>query len=154
MTEQERNKNLVLRFYEEVWNRGNYAVAEEVFATTPDGLHDHGTVGPNSAEHQIRVAEEFRKLFPNLELKVEHILAEGDLVAARWRIKATHAITGKPITDYTAVNIWKFGDGKAIELNNNRDDLAIFHQLGLIPSREMLFNRMGEKPYTYAPARE
>lgn len=152
MTEQESNKAAVRRFYDEVWNRGNYAVATEIFATTPDGRRDHGNIGPNSGELQARIAQGFRNLFPDLVMDVEYILAEADLVAARWRMKATHAISSKPIADYTAVNVWKFRNGKAVEINNNRDDLAVFHQLGLIPSRDDLFARLGEKGgYRYAP---
>jgi predicted SnoaL-like aldol condensation-catalyzing enzyme len=152
MTEQERNKATVLRFYNEVWNHGHYTVAKEIFASTPDGRHDHGAIGPNSGEIQARIAEGFRKLFPDLVMHVEYILAEADLVAARWRMHATHATTGKRIVDYTAVNIWKFRDGKAIEINNNRDDLTMFYQFGLIPSRDDLFARLGENDYKYAPS--
>jgi predicted ester cyclase len=152
MTEQERNKAAVLRFYDEVWNRGHYSVAEEIFATTPDGRHDHGSIGPNSGALQARIAEGFRKLFPDLVMHVEYILAEGNLVAARWRMQATHATTTKRIADYTAVNIWKFRNGRAVEINNNRDDLAMFHQLGLIPSRDDLFAKVGESDYKYAPS--
>jgi predicted ester cyclase len=150
MTEQERNKANVLRFYDQVWNSGKYDLALQIFATAPDGRHDHGTVGPNSGEIQAHIAKGFRMLFPDLVLKVEYILAEGDLVAARWRMNATHAPTGQRVSDYTAVNIWKFRDGKAVEINNNRDDLSVFHQLGLIPDREDLFAKLGGDNYRYA----
>jgi hypothetical protein len=44
--EREQNKTLVRRFYEEVWNKGNYHVADELVA---DGgtRYDHETIGPN-----------------------------------------------------------------------------------------------------------
>jgi predicted SnoaL-like aldol condensation-catalyzing enzyme len=154
MMEQQRNKELVLRFYKEVWNEGRYEFATELFATNQDGRRVHGAVGPNSGEIQARIAEGFRSLFPDVQLNVEYILAEGELVAARWRATATHALTGKKIVDYTAVNIWKFRDGKAIEINNNRDDLTVFHQLGLIPSREELFSKVGRGDYKYSPTQE
>jgi predicted SnoaL-like aldol condensation-catalyzing enzyme len=152
MSIPEENKKAVLRFYDEVWNKGNYKVAEEIFATTPNGRRDHGSVGPNSGVLQARIAERFRELIPDLHLTVEYILAEGDLVAARWRATATHKMSQKRITDYTAVNLWRFLDGRAVEINNNRDDLAVFHQLGLVPSREELFAQVGGDGYRYAPA--
>jgi len=84
----EENKAIVRHFYEEVWNKGNYAVADALFAL--DGVrHDHATAGPNNPEIQKGAAA------ANLHLTVENIVAEGDWVAARWRIEGTHRQTGK-----------------------------------------------------------
>jgi hypothetical protein len=66
---------MVRRFYEEVWNRGNVNVADEVFA---DDYVRHD-LRPSKAEPgpagQKRVASEFREAFPDLRFDVELVIA-------------------------------------------------------------------------------
>ena len=131
------NKRLVMRFYEEVWARGNVAFAEEVFA--PDYVrHDlRPTDAPPGAKGQARIAGAFRNAFPDLHWRVDLVLGENDLVAARWTATGTHTgdwgavrPTGKR-AEFSGVNIFRFGDnGKVVELWNHRDDLGLMEQLG------------------------
>jgi len=59
------------------------------------------------------------------------VLAEGDLVAARWTASGTHsgawgdvAPTGRGAT-FSGVNIFRFaGNGKVVEIWNHRDDFG------------------------------
>ncbi|GAC1530986.1 MAG: hypothetical protein NVS2B16_37740 [Chloroflexota bacterium] len=144
----EENKAIVQRFYDEVWNKGNYAVADELIA--PDGIrHDHDTRGPNSPDIQKGAAAANRAFLDGLRLTVEHMVADDEWVAARWRIEGTHRATGTPIRNYTGQNMWRIKDGKMVEVQNNRDDLVVFHQLGLIPSRAELWNQAGLGPSPY-----
>jgi predicted ester cyclase len=87
----EGNKALVRRFYEEVWNRSNVDVANEVFA---DGYVRHD-LRPSEAKPggagQVRIAADFRRAFPDLAFRVDLMVAEGDLVAARWTAEGTHS---------------------------------------------------------------
>jgi steroid delta-isomerase-like uncharacterized protein len=131
----EENKSLVLRFYEEVWNEGNVDVTSEVFA--PDYVrHDlrpsRALPGPAG---QAKVAADFRTAFPDLRMELDLILAEGDLVAARWTTEGTNSGPwgGRPPTGkrarFCGVNIFRFRDGKVAELWNHRDDLGLMQQL-------------------------
>jgi len=132
----EENKRVVQRFYEEVWNKGNVDVALEVFAE--DYLrHD---LRPSTAipgpEGQRKIAADFRRAFPDLRSTLEVILAERDLVAARWTTTGTHTgawaglePTGKHVT-FSGVNIFRLDEGKFVELWNHRDDLGLMQQVG------------------------
>lgn len=144
----DENKALVRRFYEEVWNKGNFAVAGELIARNGT-RYDHDSSGPNDPEIQKAAAVANRAVLDNLHLTVENLVAEGDWVAARWRMEGTHRPTGTLITDYTGQNMWRVQDGKLVEIRNNRDDLLVFHQLGLIPSRRELWAQVGMKPSPY-----
>ncbi len=133
----EANKALVRRFYEEVWARGNVDFAKEVFA---DDYVRHdlrpARASPGAAG-QALIAEQFRRAFPDLEWRVDLVLGDGDLVAARWTASGTHsgawsdlAPTGRRAT-FSGVNIFRFGDhGKVVEIWNHRDDLGLMEQLG------------------------
>ena len=133
----EANKALVRRFYEEVWGRGNVEFAKDVFA---DDYVRHdlrpARAAPGAAG-QALIAEQFRRAFPDLEWRVDLLLGDDDLVAARWTASGTHsgtwgdfAPTGKRAT-FSGVNIFRFSDdGKVVEIWNHRDDLGLKEQLG------------------------
>ena len=135
MSTQE-NKALVRRFYEEVWDRGNVAFAGEVFAE--DYVrHDLRPTSPiPGPQGQSKIAAEFRAAFPDLRVTVDLVFGEGDLVAARWTAQGTHTgpwggqePTGRAV-EFSGVNLWRFRDGKAVEIWNHRDDLGLLEQVG------------------------
>jgi hypothetical protein len=114
------NKALVLRYYEEVWNGGDTAVAHAVLA--PDftwrlGLNRVFLVGPEAVKQH---ADNLRSQIEGLGLSVDAILAEGDLVAARWTLTATPAgANGTPAAATvlcTGNDIWRIEVGLAVEV--------------------------------------
>jgi len=130
------NSELVRRFYEEVWNRGNVDIVDRVFA---DDYVRHDC-RPSQAEPgpagQKRIAADFRRAFPDLRFDIEMIIAEGDLVAARWTAEGTNSgpwgrqpATGRRAR-FSGVNIFRIQDGKVAEIWNHRDDLGLMEQLG------------------------
>src|SRR5829696_3030541 len=70
------NKRLVVRFYEEVWARGNVEFAEEVFADDYVRHDLRQTQAAPGAAGQARIAESFREAFPDLQWRVDLVLAE------------------------------------------------------------------------------
>ena len=131
------NKELVRRFYAEVWAGGNFGFAEDVFAddyTRHDLRPTKAAPGPAG---QGLIAKQFREAFPDLEWRVDLVLGDGDLVAARWTASGTHsgawgdvAPTGRKVT-FSGVNIFRFGDeGKVVEIWNHRDDFGLREQVG------------------------
>jgi predicted ester cyclase len=82
------------------------------------------------------VAEKFRQAFPDMRLEVEALVADGDLVAARWTISGTHtgawgdvAPTGRSVR-FSGVNFFRIADEQIAEIWNVRDDLGLREQLG------------------------
>jgi steroid delta-isomerase-like uncharacterized protein len=131
------NKRLVERFYEEVWARGNVEFAEQVFADDYVRHDLRPTQAAPGAVGQAQIAQAFRAAFPDLQWRIDLLLAEGDLVAARWTASGTHsgpwagvAPTGRR-AEFSGVNIFRFGpDEKVAEIWNHRDDLGLQEQLG------------------------
>jgi steroid delta-isomerase-like uncharacterized protein len=130
------NKALVRRFYEEVWDKGNLDVCDELFA--PNYVrHDLRPTEPVSGpEGQKRIAADFRSAFPDLRVSVDILVAEDDYVVGRWTASGTHLgswatlqPTGRRAT-FSAVNIFRFEDGKVTEIWNHRDDLGLREQVG------------------------
>jgi steroid delta-isomerase-like uncharacterized protein len=130
------NKALVRRFYEQAWDRGNTDVAFEVFAD--DYVrHDFRATDPVAGPAgQKQIADDFRAAFPDLRVTIDVIVGEGDFVVGRWTATGTHLgswgglePTGRKIT-FSAANIFRFEDGKVVEIWNHRDDLGLQEQLG------------------------
>ena len=131
------NKALVRRFYEEAWDQGRLGVIDEVFA---DNYRRHDlrpTQPAPGLEGMKRITADFRAAFPDLRFEVEIVIAEGEFVASRWTATGTHTgawgavePTGRHAT-FSGVNIFRFENGKVVEIWNHRDDLGLMEQVGV-----------------------
>ena len=135
----EENKALVRRFYEEGWNPGNLGVADEGFAADYVRHDPRSTPVPPGPEGQKLVASMFRTAFPDGQGSIDLLIAEADMVVARWTIQGTHQgawinipPTGKRVS-FAGVNIFRIAGGKVVEIWNHRDDLGLMQQIG-VPS--------------------
>jgi steroid delta-isomerase-like uncharacterized protein len=133
---EDANKALVRRFYEEVWARGNLDVADELFADDYVRHDFRGGEPEAGAEGQKQIAADFRAAFPDLTWDVDFILADGDLVAGRWTASGTHRAswagvepTGRSMR-FSGINVFRFAEGRVVEIWNHRDDLGLMQQLG------------------------
>jgi steroid delta-isomerase-like uncharacterized protein len=87
----EENKALVRRYFEEIWDKGNLDLIDELFTTN---FVRHG---PTATEGEVRGQEGFeglvsmyRSALPDLRIPIEDLIAEGDRVVTRWTARGTH----------------------------------------------------------------
>lgn len=135
----EGNKNVVRRLVEEVWNKGNMTVIDELF--TPNYTHHDASTpdlgrGPESEKKRATL---YRTAFPDLRVTMEDIIAEGETVVSRWSCRGTHkgdlggiAPTGKQL-NISGVTIARLANGKIAEGWVNWDALGLMQQLGVVP---------------------
>jgi steroid delta-isomerase-like uncharacterized protein len=86
------NKNLVYRYYREVWNHGNMPVINEIFATNHvvHNASNHSDI-PLSGYQGIRqLVTAFRSALPDINLTVEDMVGQWNKVAVRFTIQGTH----------------------------------------------------------------
>lgn len=140
MSEEEtRNKASERRFFEEIWNKGNFAVAVDLVA--PDYAdHDssNSSVGPESMRQEVSL---YRNAFPDLLFAIDDVIAEGAKVVTRITASGTHErdlpgipATGKRVT-ISGIVITRYENGKAAEAWVKFDFLGLYRQLGAIPTR-------------------
>ena len=137
--EETGNKTNARRFFEEIWNKGNFAVANDLVA--PDYLdHDssNARTGPEGVREEVSM---YRNAFPDLRFAIEDLIAEGDKVVTRLTASGTHErdlagipATGRRVT-ISGIVITRYQNGKAAEAWVKFDFLSLYRQLGVIPPR-------------------
>jgi len=140
----ESNRRIGRLVLEEMWGRGRVELADELYA---EEYVDHASRGPEKSTvvgpDGIKAAVEmFRAAFPDLTYVVEELMAERDLVMARFSARGTHRgpflgldPSGKEIS-YTGTDINRIVDGRIVESWVHYDALGLLEQLGLVPPIE------------------
>jgi steroid delta-isomerase-like uncharacterized protein len=143
----ERNKDVARYYIEEVWNKGNLAAMDETHAESymhhdphDPWKRDHG---PGRAAVK-KLIHFYRGAFPDLRLTIDELVAEGDVVVARFSSHGTHKSevggvkpTHKPVK-LTGIFWWRFADGKIVEGRPFWDAHGFLRQIGAAPEMAKL----------------
>ena len=136
----EENKALYRRYVEEVWNKGNLAILDELLApgfVRHTANNPEGVRGPQAFREYVGL---FRAAFPDFVAPAEDLFAEGDRVAYRWVFRGTHRgeLLGiRPTNKYVTVPgivVARIDKGKIAEEWESYDTLGFMQQLGVIPT--------------------
>ena len=130
------NKAVVQRMFDEVINKGDVDLVDELF--TPDFVTDtpQGTMDREGFKQYVLA---WRTGFPDVHCHVDDLVEEGDRVAWSVRAVGTHTGTfmGIPVTgrsvDFDSLNIGEFADGRARRHKVVMDTLKLMTQLGVVP---------------------
>lgn len=143
MTIEQQNKAICRRIPLEMFNKGNLAVADEVFATD---YVEHAVIPgfPTPLDGLKQFVMALRTVFPDVKYTIEEELAEGDKVVQLLRAHGTQrgALLGLPASGRQAtwieIHIARMTDGKLVEHWASVDQLGMLHQLGIsaLPSRQ------------------
>ncbi len=136
----EAQKSLARRSLD-MWAGNNRDKPEEVFASNyvnhqePDAK---GGVKALDLAGWKALIEENHRAFPDLKVQILMQIAEGDLVATRWRFTATqtgeylgHAPSGKQAI-WSGIQIDRIKNGKIVESWVDWDKYRMFEALGFI----------------------
>jgi len=131
----------IMRAVDEVWNNGNLETIVELFA---DDFIRHippfsDVIGLDAFKQYIT---EIHIAFPDIDLKIDEFIIEGQVSAVRWTWTGTHSAssprmpippTGKFVTVLGA-SIIRGREGKAVEEWAFADNLGLMQQLGVVPA--------------------
>ena len=131
-----RDTNLAAQTaFGEAVNSGTLAFDDLVAADAVD--HDPAPGQVAGPEGYRAMFEELRTAFPDLNVEVEHLVADDDDVAFAYTLTGTHTgpfqgfqPTGRSFR-VRGMQISRFSDGKLIERWGSSDQLGILTQLGL-----------------------
>jgi len=125
---------------EEVFDRGNISLIDELFA--PDFVeHEELPPGiPGGSEGVKQLSTMFRSAFPDFKATIDDMIAEGDKVVVRGTWSGTHEgefmgipPTGKRVS-FGVIDIVRIEGGKFVEHWGQMDNMGLMQQLGLIPA--------------------
>jgi steroid delta-isomerase-like uncharacterized protein len=131
---QRTNKEVVRRYVEELWNGQRVELVDQVL--TPDVVAHAGDGSLEHGNQRFRqVIPMVRQAFPDLHITIEALVAEGDQVAARLRMRGTHKgrlfgiePAGRPL-DLPEWFFFRLADGKIAEYWYLRDYVELRRQL-------------------------
>src|SRR5436190_17037132 len=130
-TVEQDQRELARRAIEEVCARGDFAKAPQFYSQR---FHDHvNSLEYHGLEGVRQSVELYRSIFPDLEIRVEEQVVEGDRVASRWIARGTNR--GRRV-EMRGITISRFEDGKIVEDWGYSDTLDLLRQLG--PLRAVL----------------
>src|SRR5215831_15573242 len=116
---QARNKAVAMRVFDEIFNKGKFEVATEIYA--PD-FQNHGLHRSVDLKTDQEAVHAEKKAFPDLRMNVKEMVAEGDKVAVLWTFQGTHTGSGYgglPPTgtrvEVRGITIWRIVDGRIVE---------------------------------------
>ncbi len=126
---------------QEHFNRGDLEGYLDLYADDAV-LHDFG-IEPGR-ESIRRFYEVFQAAFPDAHITMEDLICEGDRVAERFTVRATHRgpfmdvpATGKSVT-VSGMTILRFVGDKCVERWTQADFLGLLQQLGAVPAPEQV----------------
>ena len=135
----EATKAIISRALDEVWNKGNYAVLDELFEnevvhSTSQHADIHGKDNLRAFVESIRVA------FPDVHFENREVVAEDDKGAIAWTVTGHQQgewvsipPSGKAI-ECQGTSIFYVNDGKITRIIADWDATAMMKQLGVLPS--------------------
>lgn len=124
---EEQNKELALSFYEDLWFSSNTDRYVEHLADTyviHDIGDDKGLTEPAVTQKEIA---DFFWANGQMSGEIDYQIADGDLVATRWtwRYEPTTFLGRilKGRDDIPIINVFRFEDGRIVEIWNHRHDI-------------------------------
>jgi steroid delta-isomerase-like uncharacterized protein len=136
----EENKAIVRRFQEGMLEAIRTGNPDPMLATVhPDCVFDMPGM-PSTVEGMRQMLPAFHTAFPDLQVTLSELIAEGDKVAYRLTVTGTHTgefmgipATGKRVT-MTETHIDQIANGKLVRHDGDTDQLGMMQQLGVIPA--------------------
>lgn len=136
----EQNKALARRVVDEIFSRGNIGIADELLAPDFAEREELPPGVPRDREGVKQLAAMLRRAFPDLNVTIDDIVAEGDKVVLRQTWRGTHrgefmgvAPTGKKVS-FGVIDILRVAGGKFVEHWGQMDSMGLMQQLGAIPA--------------------
>jgi predicted ester cyclase len=136
----EQNKVIMRRMIEEIWNRGNLMVADELFHA--DHFSPSAPDLPKGPESVKMLAQMFRSAMPDYHMTIDMLVADETKVVGRFTQSGTHVgapLMGMPASgrraEWTEIGVLEIANGKIVKSWYEVDMLSMINQLNPQPAK-------------------
>lgn len=113
------NKEIIVKFMDEVWNKKNLSLVDEIFS---ENAKIHSPLGNFITSEQMKeTVQKWLTAIPDIQVDLLHMFEDNGLVVSHWKAQGTHQeeLNGResqnqPV-DYQGVTIYRLEDGKVVE---------------------------------------
>lgn len=136
----DQNKSLARQLIEEVFNRGNMHLIEELLAPDYVEREELPPGVPRNREGVTLLTTMLRSAFPDFKATIDDMVAEGDKVVIRltWNGTQRGEFMGVPPSGNSmsigVIDIFRIDGGKIVEHWGQMDGMGLMQQLGAIPT--------------------
>ena len=132
----EQNKALARRFYEEVITGKNLNAMDELCA--PDIIDHNALPGQGAGLQGLKESfQQWTAGFPDLKATVHELVAEGDMLVARFTLEGTHTRelmgappTGRKVT-FRGMDMVRIKNARAVEAWHEGNDMEVLMSVGV-----------------------
>jgi len=131
-SQEERNKVIATRVFEEIFNQGRFEVADEIYSPQ---FRNHGRLRDIMLEEDQAAVHGEKKAFPDLRMTINLLVAQGEFVSVVWTFNGTHTGpgVGLPPTGarvaFRGITIWRIVDGTILEEWTSYNELPPYLQV-------------------------
>jgi predicted ester cyclase len=136
----EQNKVIMRRMIEEIWNKGNMMVADELFHA--DHFSPSAPDLPKGPESVKMLAAMFRSAMPDYHMTIDMLVADENKVVGRFTQSGTHVgapLMGMPASgrraEWTEIGVLEIVNGKIVKSWYEVDMLSMLNQLNPQPTK-------------------
>jgi len=136
----EQNKVLCRRLHDEIFARGDLAVADQIFASDARFFGPDWAPGSTGPEVIKQDATTYRNGFRIDSLSRDLEIAEGDYVVHHWTFTGTHVgdlgdihPTGRQVT-VAGIDMFRVQGDRITDCWQQFDQLGMLQQLGVVPA--------------------
>lgn len=113
------NKEIIKKYMDEVWNKKNLSVINEVFS---EDAKIHSPLGNFITPVQMKeTVQKWLTAIPDIQVDLLHTLEDDGVVVSHWKARGTHQqeLNGRephnqPV-EYQGVTMYRLQDGKVVE---------------------------------------
>jgi steroid delta-isomerase-like uncharacterized protein len=131
------NAQIARGVFEEIFSQGKQELIEQYFERSYRG-HDT-LIGEADRDRFRQSVQMYRAAFPDLNIKVDDLVAASEKVLVRWTARGTHRgqFLGKSPTnkkvEVDGISVLTFRNGKIVEDYTQWDVLSLLQELGITP---------------------
>lgn len=130
------NRATAARILLERMGQGRFEIDADIYGP---GFVAHGFGRDFTLAEDQASGRALRAAFPDLAVRVDRSVAEGDLVAVHWSATGTNTAAGAMFpgngrrVTIDGMSFFRFANGRIVEEWSTYDNLAVMRQLGMLP---------------------